>query len=70
MENQNSEKRDDGKKYLCLKAVRELPVGERRKQDIWESTSRSSRAERLKVGFAGGTDICRSIDGYSPSLRV
>lgn len=24
----------DGKKYLCLQADRELPVGERRKKDI------------------------------------
>ena len=26
--------RDDEKKYFCLKADRELPVGERRKKDI------------------------------------
>ncbi len=31
--NQNIRERVDGKKYLCLKADRELPVGERREKD-------------------------------------
>ena len=47
MKIQNIRERDDGKKYLCLKADRELPVGERREKDRREYTSRSSRAERL-----------------------
>ena len=34
MRNQNIRERDDGKKYLCLKADRELPVGERREKDL------------------------------------
>lgn len=32
--NQNIRERVDGKKYLCLKADRELPVGERREKDL------------------------------------
>ena len=31
---QNIRERVDGKKYLCLKADRELPVGERREKDL------------------------------------
>lgn len=31
---QNNRERNDGKKYLCLQADRELPVGERRKKGM------------------------------------
>ena len=41
--NQNIRERDDGKKYLCLKADRELPVGERREKD----------REKIHPGAAG-----------------
>lgn len=43
MRNQNIRERDDGKKYLCLKADRELPVGERREKD----------REKIHPGAAG-----------------
>ena len=54
MKNQNDiRERVDGKKYLCLKADRELPVGERREKDRGKIHP-GAAGLKGEVGFAGG----------------
>ena len=67
MSNHIFRERDDEKKYHCLQADRELPVGERRKKGSGKYISEQQTqmcvysAKIHRVGFAGGTDICRGI---------